>query len=272
MPYKCLKIVSRYIPLANEGNKNSLDVKTDYSEFTNDNLITTDNVAGTVRTETTIEHFTGLLTGHASGSLIDLFVGYNFQPTNNGYMFGVQAEGTVLGGEAEDIPVGISVRSGGTARGTRTVTDITTTGGLVTNQDITRGTRQFTANVNDDLETMASLIVRAGKLVTEKTYVYVLGGGTGAFFDNPDGKNWYTTWTAGLGVEKKINQNWSLLAEGRFLRFTGVRDINDNDFTRNTEVQSIPPRTIVRNDRDVEMSTSRVSLGGLKIAIVYHPT
>jgi len=80
---------------------------------------------------------------------------------------------------------------------------------------------------------MASALLRAGILLNEQTLVYGIVGWTGAQFearnvtDNPFYQPvetfWANGWTAGAGIERKLDPNWSVRAEYRYTDFGTVR-------------------------------------------------
>ncbi len=80
---------------------------------------------------------------------------------------------------------------------------------------------------NDQLRSNFAVIGRAGFLVTPDILLYGLGGLSLGHFVSPDGEDffggrngkWVAGYTAGAGGEVKLNDNWSLRAEYRYLHF-----------------------------------------------------
>jgi len=80
---------------------------------------------------------------------------------------------------------------------------------------------------------MTSALLRAGILLNEQTLVYGIGGWTLAQFearnvtDNPFFQPVETLlangWTAGAGIERKLDSNWSVRAEYRYTSFGSTR-------------------------------------------------
>jgi opacity protein-like surface antigen len=81
---------------------------------------------------------------------------------------------------------------------------------------------------------MFSFLGRAGFLATPNVLIYALGGGTLGNFVVPDsnetfgGKRskWVLGYSIGAGGEVKLNKNWSLRAEYRYLAFKVDRDLS----------------------------------------------
>lgn len=87
---------------------------------------------------------------------------------------------------------------------------------------------------------IASVLLRAGLLVDEKTLVYGIGGWSIAQFearnvtDNPFYQPIETFlangWTAGAGIERKLDSNWSVRAEYRYTGFGTARTSDNFNF------------------------------------------
>lgn len=154
----------------------------------------------------------GHLNGNASGSMANLFVGYNYQ-LRTPFVVGGQAEGTFFSdiasketGPLTETTSRISVPNPGTAA-TFFSTD------------------RSTAEWSESLRSVFSLIVRGGYLAKPTWLLYVLAGATEGNFvcssndDNFGGKrsDWILGYTVGAGLEHQLNQHWSLRAEYRYL-------------------------------------------------------
>jgi opacity protein-like surface antigen len=84
---------------------------------------------------------------------------------------------------------------------------------------------------------MASALLRAGLLLDEQTLIYGIGGWTGAQFEarnvtdnafyQPVETFWSNGWTAGGGLERKLDSAWSVRAEYRYTEF-GNLQTNDH--------------------------------------------
>jgi outer membrane immunogenic protein len=121
---------------------------------------------------------------------------------------------------------------------------------------------------------MASALLRAGVLLDDNTLVYGIGGWTGSRFearnvtDNPFYQPvetfWANGWTAGAGIERKLDPNWSVRAEYRYTDF-GTSRTNDHFlFT------SGPPSGTQTSDRQTSYSQS-MQAGRIGFAYAFNP-
>jgi opacity protein-like surface antigen len=181
-------------------------------------------------------------TGDVTGSVVNLFTGYNWQP-NPYLVIGGQLEGTVF----SDITGKSSGPRSSSSASTSTVTPIpgvaTTTTSTSTSNSIREG--------HDELRSMFSFLGRAGVLVNPSVLLYVIGGGTIGNFVIPDnfssgedsfgGKRskWVLGYTAGAGGEVKLNKNWLLRAEYRYLNFKYDRDATSSSSSTSTSGTTI---------------------------------
>jgi opacity protein-like surface antigen len=179
-----------------------------------------------VQTQVTNSGTGATRTGDSTGSVVNLFVGYNWQP-NPYWVIGAQLEGTVFS-DITGKAVGQSNQTSRTVN-TNTALGVTTT----TTQNSTF------ANISeghDELRSMFSFLGRVGFLVNPSVLLYAIGGGTIGNFVIPDafssgedtfgGKRskWVLGYAAGAGGEVKLNKNWFLRAEYRYLNFKFNRD------------------------------------------------
>lgn len=221
------------------------DVDTDYSST----LVSITPGGGVISTGPTTVTTIGQadLDGDANGSLADLFVGYNFHPSSaQKFIFGGQLEGTFFSD--------IVLYSKGTLNKITTSTDTTAPS----------TSSSSTFEYKDDLRSMFTFLIRAGYLVRPNLLVYALGGGVEGHFvlanDNNGNNNssnsaspsglldaekvnaipaaasatssafgderglWELGYTAGAGLEYRLNNNWSLRGEYRFIHFDIDRD------------------------------------------------
>lgn len=164
------------------------------------------------------------LSGRTNGSVVDLFVGYNYHRPTSEFLLGAQLEGTVF----SDIR---SYVSSNNAEVVETATNLL-------NGDVVSKSHATNVVANYNMTSMFSIIGRAGFLVRPNTMVYALAGPTEGRFElsyvnNVDFKNqtqWQLGVSAGGGVEHKFNQNWSVIAEYRYLHFKVESDgkrVND---------------------------------------------
>jgi opacity protein-like surface antigen len=183
-----------------------LDASVSASRTVAANGATTRNASNSLRT--------GKLSGDVTGSTVDLFVGHNWR--FGSVVAGGQVEGTLF----SDVAVKTSGQAASSVTGTSTnVAGVTTT--------TVNRTQTFLFEHRDQLRSNLGVIARAGFLVTPDALLYGLGGLALGHFVYPDGtdpfggKNgkWVAGYTVGAGGELKLNQNWSLRAEYRYLHF-----------------------------------------------------
>jgi opacity protein-like surface antigen len=177
------------------------------------------------------------LTGNSTGSVVNLFAGYNWQPGAY-WVIGGQLEGTVF---SDITSKGIGTR-GATNTSVTTTTAITPGLPTTTTTSTLSGTTNGTIQLNDELRSMFSFLGRAGFLATPNVLIYALGGGTLGNFVVPDsnetfgGKRskWVLGYSVGAGGEVKLNKNWSLRAEYRYLAFKVDRDLSFSNTATST--------------------------------------
>ncbi|MBO4226638.1 outer membrane protein [Bradyrhizobium neotropicale] len=119
---------------------------------------------------------------------------------------------------------------------------------------------------------MTSALLRAGVLLDDRTLIYGVGGWTGGEFearnvtDNPFYQPvesfWVNGWTAGGGIERKLDSNWSVRAEYRYTDFGTRRTIDHFSFTGAPVVQT--------SDRQTQYSQSMQS-GRIGFAYAFNP-
>lgn len=179
----------------------------------------------------------GNINGNATGSIADLFVGYNYNPHYAHFIFGGQLEGTFFSD--------ISMRTSGHLTFANSSVTITTVGGGSTSTS-TYTTSKESTDDTDDLSSMFSLVVRGGYLIQPTWLVYLLAGGTEGNFvlpntnDYSNGKRstWELGYTLGAGLEHQFNQHWSLRGEYRFLHFNIHRTSSERDSFRQNAATS----------------------------------
>ncbi|HXH45001.1 MAG TPA: hypothetical protein VNK51_14275 [Bradyrhizobium sp.] len=168
--------------------------------------------AGVVTSSSTFRGTTASnLSGDVTGSMVDLFAGYNWQAGN--IVAGGQIEGTVF----SDVAL--------KPFGNQTFNSVSTNVllGAVTSTTAGSGTVQS----NQQLRSRVGLIGRLGFLARPDLLLYGLGGlelGHFTFADSADpfgGDNnkWVAGYTVGAGGELKLTGNWSLRGEYRYLNF-----------------------------------------------------
>lgn len=190
---------------------------TDLQESSTLQSMTTNNTAViTANTLTTTQGY-ARLEGSPTGGLANLFVGYNFHHVNSKLVYGAQVEGalyTTMRGN----PNGIKVAN---------VTFIN----FLTPANNKTTTNNDTLFDNTTIDSIFSALGRAGALVKPGTLVYGLAGPSAANFLLNQGEKWVIGITAGAGVEHKITEHWSILAEYRFSHFefdTPTNSVDDN--------------------------------------------
>jgi opacity protein-like surface antigen len=198
----------------------------------------------------------GNLAGDMTGSVVDLFGGYNWRAGN--FVVGGQVEGTLFSD--------VALKTIGTE--TSTVA-FTSSGGATSTSS---GTRTF--EDNQRLRSMFGAIGRAGYLVTPKVLLYGLGGLELGHFTYPDsddrfgGKNgkWVAGYTVGAGGELKLTDRWSLRGEYRYLHFNVNR--NEATISSQTSVEGTHTFTVANNDATARQINADFHLG--KIGVAYN--
>jgi opacity protein-like surface antigen len=198
---------------------------------------------------------TGRLAGDVTGSMVDLFAGYNWRTGN--FVVGGQVEGTLF----SDV----------TAKtiGTETFNEVVTQNGTVnfTNSGFD------TVENHQQLRSRAGLIGRIGFLATPDVLLYGLGGLELGHFVYPDGVDrfggsngkWVAGYTVGAGGEVRLTDHWSLRGEYRYLNFDVKR--NEADGSASTNVQGGVASTSSSNNATARQIRADFNLG--KIGLVY---
>jgi outer membrane immunogenic protein len=182
--------------------------------------------------------------GNATGAMIDLFAGWNTQISN-----------VVVGAQLEATAANLNFSSTGTKQ--YTYFD----GNGPTGQTATDDFRPQVVS-----QWMATALLRAGVLLNDHTLVYGIGGWTLAQFearnvtDNPFYQPVETFlangWTAGTGIERKLDSNWSVRAEYRYTSFGTAR--TDDHFTFQSSAPSSTQTYQRQTQYDQSMQTGRI--------------
>jgi opacity protein-like surface antigen len=200
---------------------------------------------GTTQVTSQISSTGASRTGNSTGSVVNLFTGYNWQ-VNPYWVIGAQLEGTVFSD--------ITGKSSGPFSGSSRSTTVTTTAGVVTTST-SSNTFSGISEGHDELRSVFSFLGRAGVLVNPSVLLYVIGGGTIGNFVIPDNfaggedsfggrrSKWVLGYTAGAGGEVKLNKNWSLRAEYRYLNFKYDRDGSSSSTSTFTSATSTSTST-----------------------------
>jgi opacity protein-like surface antigen len=225
----------------------------------------TQTVPGTTVTQVFTDTGSASLSGDATGSVVDLFAGYNMQPgCCGGFVFGAQFEGTVFSD--------ITMKSSGRRNSTQTQTTTTNVGGVITVTTAT-ATATDTFDTADELRSMFAFVGRAGFLVGQHMLIYALGGGTLGNFVVPDSQDprggdrgqWEFGYTVGAGLEHKLNHHWSIRAEYRYMHFDVDRSQSSVD--NQTQVQAVT--TFTNNNTFNRSQSTDFDFHIGKIGIVY---
>jgi opacity protein-like surface antigen len=177
---------------------------------------------GNTNRNLSVQNRVGGGSGDMTGSTVDLFAGYNWR--FGSVVAGGQVEGTLFSD--------LTLKALGTTNSAQTSTQINTVGGVVTSSSSSNAS-SFNEAYHQQLRSNVGVIGRVGFLVTPDILLYGLGGLALGHFVYPDvnedatgGKNgkWVAGYTAGAGGEVKLNDNWSLRAEYRYLHFGFGRD------------------------------------------------
>ncbi|WP_157784004.1 outer membrane protein [Bradyrhizobium yuanmingense] len=195
----------------------------------------------------------GNAVGDTTGSMVDLFAGYNWRAGN--VVAGGQIEGTLF----SDVAF-------------KTVGEQTRNTRQVSNGVVTTGVNQVAMQASEQLRSNVGVIGRAGYLVTPNLMLYGLGGlALGHFtfpdpgnFEGPNGK-WVAGYTAGAGGEFKLTQRWSLRGEYRYMHF----DIDRNETRTSSSTQTLGTTTIFRSNADTTSRKTSTDIHIAKIGAVY---
>jgi len=168
-------------------------------------------------------------------------VGGNWQATPF-WVLGAQLEGTVFSD--------IALKTIGTQTSRSSSSSFTVTNGVVGPTSTSTSTSTSTYESHDELRSMFTFIGRVGGLVTPDLLLYALGGGVLGNFVIPDsfsggedtfgGKRsiWKLGYTVGAGGEYRINKNWFLRAEYRYIHFNYDRDASSSFTSTSTSATS----------------------------------
>jgi opacity protein-like surface antigen len=179
----------------------------------------------------------GSSSGNITGSVVNLVVGGNWQATPF-WVLGAQLEGTVFSD--------ITLKTIGTATSRSSSSSFNVTNGVVGPTSTSTSTSTSTYEYHDELRSMFTFIGRAGGLVTRDFLIYALGGGVLGNFVLPDAQDifggkrslWRLGYTVGAGGEYRINNNWFLRAEYRYIHFKIDRDASDSSTSTSASATS----------------------------------
>jgi opacity protein-like surface antigen len=220
-------------------------------------------VPGTTVTQVFTDNGTFSGSGKPTGSVVDLFVGYNAKMSDI-VVVGAQLEGTVFSD--------ITLKSTGLRNSTQTQTTTTVTGAGTT-VATTTATASNTFDTYDELRSMFAFVGRAGWLATQNTLLYLLGGGVLGNFVIPESQDprggdrseWKLGYTAGAGVEQRLNKHWSLRAEYRYIHF----DVQRDSSTADTQTQGTATTTFTNTNNFARDYETKFDFHLGKIGIVY---
>ncbi|WP_314963980.1 outer membrane protein [Bradyrhizobium cosmicum] len=213
------------------------------------------NFTGAVLTTNFVGNTTnrGNAVGDTTGSMVDLFAGYNWRAGN--IVAGGQIEGTLFSDVAFKM---IGEQTSNTRQ--------------VLNGVVSTGVNPRTMQASEQLRSNVGAIGRAGYLVTPKLLLYGLGGLALGHFTFPDSANvsgpngkWVAGYTAGLGGEFKLTQRWSLRGEYRYTHF----DISRAAASASSSTRIQGATTILRSNADTTSQQTSADLHIAKIGAVY---
>jgi opacity protein-like surface antigen len=179
----------------------------------------------------------GSSSGNITGSVVNLVVGGNWQATPF-WVLGAQLEGTVFSD--------ITVKTIGTQTSRGTSSTFGVTNGVPGPISTSTSTSTSNYEYHDELRSMFTFIGRVGGLVTPDLLLYALGGGVLGNFVLPDSQDifgakrslWKLGYTVGAGGEYRINNNWFLRAEYRYIHFEYSRDASNSSTSTSTSATS----------------------------------
>ncbi len=238
------------------------DARTHLTESSTDISLTDSGASGGASSSIGSGHLDGRITG----SMVDLFAGYNVR-SGGSYVVGGQIEGTVFSS--------IAANTTGLSASSQTVTTITDGVGTVTSTaDFSRPQDR-----TEELRSMVSAVGRAGWLPANDTLLYLLGGAVLGHFVDPattplygidslgkDRNKWILGYTAGAGVEHRFARNWSVRAEYRYLHFDIDRHQAHSDSTTGVTFPFTSTGSFVHEE------STAFNLHLAKFGIVYTPT
>jgi outer membrane immunogenic protein len=187
--------------------------------------------------------------GRGSGAMIDVFAGWNTQISN-----------IVIGGQVEATMSNLTFDS----HGSKTT--------IASDQNGPNGTfvlADFRPQVVSSWMTTA--LLRAGVLLNDQTLLYAIGGWTlaqleaknisdPAFF--PFESFRANGWTAGAGIERKLDSNWSVRAEYRYTNFGTSRTTNQTSIV-------VPSPTLFETQVVQRQTQYDLSMQSGRIGIAY---
>jgi opacity protein-like surface antigen len=196
--------------------------------------------------------------GDGTGTVADLFVGYNALIAPRA-LLGVQLEGSVF----SDLLFVTTTLATGTRRET-----LVSNGKLI--EEFVSAASE-TVDVRDRLTSTVSGILRAGFLVTPDVLVYALGGASIGNFQPASAfgskSQWVLGYTAGGGLEAKLNANWSIRAEYRYLVFDGVDQNSTSSFSETTSCGIVCEETVTNTIGFHSSSDYEIHMG--KVGVIY---
>jgi outer membrane immunogenic protein len=122
---------------------------------------------------------------------------------------------------------------------------------------------------------MGSVLLRAGVLLDDKTLLYGIAGWTIASFEarnvtenpfyQPTETFWANGWTAGAGLERKLDSNWSMRAEYRYTSF-GTARVSDR-----FSWQEASPVALVQTEQRQTQFMQSMQAGQIGFAYAFNP-
>ena len=207
-----------------------------------------------INTSTSSQPSSGAFAGDMTGSMNELFLGYNWRQGN--LVVGAQLEGTLFSDVSSTV-IGPLHRAASS-----------TTNGVPNNfSSFSTDTGQNT----QQLRSSVGLIGRAGFLATQDLLLYGLGGlelGHFVYYGGKDavgGENgkWVAGYTAGVGGELRIGGQWSLRGEYRYMHF----DVDRNEVIAGSSVNRLTGFTASTLTNTVRQTAADFHIG--KIGVVY---
>jgi opacity protein-like surface antigen len=203
----------------------------------------------------TTQSFAGNLAGDVTGSMVDLFAGYNWRAGN--FVVSGQVEGTLFS------DVGLKTI------GTSTSNSVSTTNGVVSSTS----SGFVTVENEQQLRSRVGLIGRVGFLATPDVLLYGLGGLELGHFVYPDSEDrfggsngkWVAGYTVGAGGEVRLTDHWSLRGEYRYLNF----DVNRNEADSNAQTRIQGGVTTITTGSDAAARQIRADFHLGQIGLVY---
>lgn len=224
----------------------------------------------TIVTQTT-SYLTSDTSGTFTGTTAELFMGYNFHKSNSKVVLGAQIEGTLL----SDLPL----TSTGILNNRGISQSVTTSAlGQLLNSSITNFNPTQAVDLQNDVQSMFSLVGRAGILARPHTLVYGLVGPTEGHFVNPSPfslgydkrSTWETGITAGAGLEHKFNAHFSLIAEYRFTHFDITQEFSSGSTNEQNAIFLNNSRTFLNSVTAFHESIkTKLDLNVAKVGLVY---